>query len=149
MESVAGFGNLDIWGSFPVITAAGVILAQILDWSTTICRHRAQPLIIGWGILGLHANLHGTRRAALFRCLPWNSTAGLCCELGKVETGQVTYEFHTKCKYVGLCSTFASHSRYAQTNKYGYGLDGHQEWLLEVDDIQLLCINIDFHLWYP
>ncbi|KAF2501340.1 hypothetical protein BU16DRAFT_196457 [Lophium mytilinum] len=50
-DSAKEYGDVDLLGIFPILAAAGIMLAPILNWSTTIRRHRAQAIIIWWGIL--------------------------------------------------------------------------------------------------
>ncbi|KAF2814957.1 uncharacterized protein BDZ99DRAFT_458915 [Mytilinidion resinicola] len=50
-NSAKEYGDVDLLAIFPILAAAGIMLAPILNWSTTIRRHRAQAIIIWWGIL--------------------------------------------------------------------------------------------------
>lgn len=45
------FGDVDLFGITAILAAAGVMLAPILNWSTSVRTHESQAVIVYWGIL--------------------------------------------------------------------------------------------------
>lgn len=49
--SSQAFGDVDLFGITAILAAAGVMLAPILNWSTSVRTHESQAVIVYWGIL--------------------------------------------------------------------------------------------------
>lgn len=50
-NSSQAFGDVDLFGITAILAAAGVMLAPILNWSTSVRTHESQAVIVYWGIL--------------------------------------------------------------------------------------------------
>jgi len=45
------FGDIDVFGIYPILASAAIMLTPILNWSVTIRKHDAQAAVVYWGIL--------------------------------------------------------------------------------------------------
>ncbi|KKY17203.1 hypothetical protein UCRPC4_g05696 [Phaeomoniella chlamydospora] len=54
-ETAKPYGDLDVFGCYPVLAAAAIMVTPILNWSITIRNSRAQPVVIMWAVLILAA----------------------------------------------------------------------------------------------
>lgn len=45
------YGDTDLSGIFPILVAGCIMLTPILNWSTMIRKHHAQPVVLYWGII--------------------------------------------------------------------------------------------------
>lgn len=50
-DNSQAYGDVDLFGITPILAAGGVMLAPILNWSSSIRRHENQAVIVYWGIL--------------------------------------------------------------------------------------------------
>ena len=50
-DNSRAFGDVDLFGITAILAAAGVMLAPILNWSTSVRTHESQAVIVYWGIL--------------------------------------------------------------------------------------------------
>lgn len=51
IDSSQAFGDVDLFGITAILAAAGVMLAPILNWSSSVRTHESQAVIMYWGIL--------------------------------------------------------------------------------------------------
>jgi hypothetical protein len=51
MQSAKEFGDLDLYGTMPILLTASVVFTPILNWSKNVRRDKAQIVMVLWGIL--------------------------------------------------------------------------------------------------
>ncbi|KAF2088809.1 hypothetical protein K490DRAFT_64022 [Saccharata proteae CBS 121410] len=66
-ESATKYGDPDIFGIFPILAFSAVMVTPVLNWSSTVRKSKAQPVVIYWGILIIAALIPAT--IYMSRCL--------------------------------------------------------------------------------
>ncbi|KAI9892762.1 MAG: hypothetical protein M1814_001182 [Vezdaea aestivalis] len=56
-QNPSDWGDLDLQGIFPVVFAGSIMLTPVLNWSITIRRHEARPVVVLWGLLLFAASI--------------------------------------------------------------------------------------------
>ncbi|KFY46373.1 hypothetical protein V495_02527 [Pseudogymnoascus sp. VKM F-4514 (FW-929)] len=117
-ESNKDYVDLDIFGIFPILTAAGIMLTPILMWSNTVRRHHAQPVIVCWGALvfvalatcigvlmrGLGIINGGTMS---INELPSFASCIKTPECMNLQEGLLYRDFYKKCECFDFCGTLS------------------------------------------
>ncbi|KAK2803546.1 hypothetical protein FQN50_006981 [Emmonsiellopsis sp. PD_5] len=108
-NSSVAYGDVDVFGIYPILTTAGIMLTPILKWSSTIRKHRAQAIVVYWGIL-IFAALVPTLLLTSFSEWEVNSPPSLVlCQNNSDPTcnpkQELTFEFYQRCQCIDFCST--------------------------------------------
>jgi hypothetical protein len=51
MNSSKGYGDVDVYGIYPILSAAAIMLTPILNWSVSVRANEAQMVVVYWGAL--------------------------------------------------------------------------------------------------
>jgi hypothetical protein len=51
INSSKGYGDVDVYGIYPILSAAAIMLTPILNWSVSIRANEAQMVVVYWGAL--------------------------------------------------------------------------------------------------
>ena len=51
LKTSAEFGDVDVYGIFPILSAAAIMLTPILNWSAQVRGNEAQTVVVIWGVL--------------------------------------------------------------------------------------------------
>src|SRR5204863_5930148 len=51
IQSSAAYGDVDVFGIYPILSAAGILLTPILNWSVSVRINEAQMVVVYWGTL--------------------------------------------------------------------------------------------------
>ncbi|KAK2780877.1 hypothetical protein FQN52_002028 [Onygenales sp. PD_12] len=108
-NSSVAYGDVDVFGIYPILTTAGIMLTPILKWSSTIRKHRAQAIVVYWGIL-IFAALVLNLKLTSFTDWDLNSPPSfVLCQNDSDPTcnpdQELTFEFYQRCQCIDFCST--------------------------------------------
>ena len=51
LKTSVEFGDVDVYGIFPILSAAAIMLTPILNWSAQVRANEAQTVVVVWGVL--------------------------------------------------------------------------------------------------
>jgi hypothetical protein len=51
INSSKGYGDVDVYGIYPILSAAAIMLTPILNWSVSVRANEAQMVVVYWGAL--------------------------------------------------------------------------------------------------
>jgi hypothetical protein len=51
INSSKGYGDVDVFGIYPILSAAAIMLTPILNWSVSVRANEAQMVVVYWGAL--------------------------------------------------------------------------------------------------
>jgi hypothetical protein len=51
IDSSKGYGDVDVFGIYPILSAAAIMLTPILNWSVSVRANEAQMVVVYWGAL--------------------------------------------------------------------------------------------------
>src|SRR5204862_799936 len=105
IRSSTGYGDIDIVGIYLILSAAAIMLAPILKWSTSIRKLRAQAVVVYWGMLifaALVPALYFFQAKLILNYLPsfalcQNTAEPKCRANLAVDFANLSFEFYTRC----------------------------------------------------
>lgn len=115
LDTSVPYGDLDIFGIWPILVAAGLMLTPILNWSTTVRKHKAQSVIIWWGVLvfaALVPTLIYLPQNWQLNILPSFATCTKADEycLNNQYSSNPSAEYYKRCDCIDFCSTLSPHA---------------------------------------
>jgi hypothetical protein len=110
-NSSKDYADIDIFATFPILSAAAIMLSPILMWSTSVRKHHAQAVIIYWGILifsALVVNMallysSTSNLNVLFSFAVCTDTSDQCLSLQP----PLTLQLYSDCKCFDFCGTLS------------------------------------------
>ncbi|KFX92083.1 hypothetical protein O988_07435 [Pseudogymnoascus sp. VKM F-3808] len=154
-ESNKDYVDLDIFGIFPILTAAGIMLTPILMWSNTVRKHHAQPVIVCWGALIFVAlatcigvlmrglGLIGGGAMAINELPSFASCIGTP-ECTNPDTGILYRDFYQKCECFDFCGVLSpTAAMRAGENMVPFIISNKAEKAANNDDfLKLFVVNL-------
>ena len=111
------FGDIDVYGIYPVLSAAAIMITPILNWSVSIRSSRAQPVVIWWAVLVLVALVPAWLYFSLrpdgdFNSFPNKAVSLAICPISSNENcGEDMYldaDTFKLCQCFDFCGTFSA-----------------------------------------
>ena len=111
------YGDTDIFGIYPILAAAAIMITPILNWSVSIRNSNAQPVVIWWAVLILSALIPAwlyfspakdgdvswwNNQAISFALCPRSASRPECVDDMELDDDSYYY-----CQCMDFCSTFS------------------------------------------
>jgi hypothetical protein len=121
VQSAKEFGDVDLYGTIPILLTASVVFTPILNWSKNVRRDKAQIVVVLWGILcfvplipAVVYNSSTKDHIALHAWTPNFIPALMLCPRTAAETNpicvmpmNITLESYKACQCFDFCGLLA------------------------------------------
>ena len=113
------YGDPDVFGCYPVLAAAAIMITPILNWSISIRNSKAQPVVLWWAVLILVALIPAWLRftPGQGETLPWFNNVPVSFALcprsvsrqhpSCTESMTLNEDSYYTCQCMDFCSTFS------------------------------------------